>query len=646
MASCRRPRSTTSRRSPGTSTRKHDSDRHPADGPRHSVVHGGDARVPDARPRRSARVRGAGRRDAAQLRGDRGALAADRHHPCAGRRAAGAARTRRARRRRHAELDAVHQGRGRGPCRARRDAHRRHPAGAAVLVVERAEVQRRGARGAAARRHVRGGGVVPRAPAAARRVRRTRAGRRAAPRRARRLHGAQPAGARHRGRRPLRGRSRRDRARRRGTRRRHEVRAGVPERGTHARAVDRSEPHPDARRAIRQRRPQVPDRPDRVRLRPHGDPVRHRRPGRARGARILDLAAADRIAEHLPHLHRAARGFGTLDGMTDVVIVGGGIAGLATAYELHRRGIAFVVLERGARAGGVILSETVDGFVLDGGPDALLIQKPDGIKLCEELGIGDRLVPTKLPRLAYIQRGGTLHALPAASVLGIPTQWGPFIKTRLFSWPGKIRMGMELFVPPRRDDRDESIGSFMSRRFGREAETYLAEPLLAGIHAGDVDRLSIKALFPRFVEAEQKHGSLLKAFRPKPSLHGPHSGTRNPDGAFKSLPGGLSELVEALVKVLPADSIRLNTAVARISGHGPYVVECEDGGRLEARAVVLATPAFATAAIARDLDPELARACGDIPYASAATVALAFRRDQVAHPLNGSGFVVPRVEKT
>jgi oxygen-dependent protoporphyrinogen oxidase len=340
--------------------------------------------------------------------------------------------------------------------------------------------------------------------------------------------------------------------------------------------------------------------------------------------------------------------------MPDVVIVGGGIAGLATAYEFHRRGIPFVLLERSDRAGGVILSEEHDGFVVDGGPDALLIQKPDGIKLCEELGIGDRLVPTKLPRLAFIQRGGVLHPLPAASVLGIPTQWGPFIKTRLFSWPGKIRMGMELFIPARTDDSDESIGSFMTRRFGREAATYLAEPLLAGIHAGDVDRLSIKALFPRFVEAERKHGSLLKAFRPKlpssprrpaPGGQPPAPGPRS-EGAFKSLPGGLSELVRALVKALPADSIQLRTTIARVSGSGPYLVEREDGMRLEARALVLATPAFATAAMTRDFDAELSRACGEIPYASAATIALAFRRDQVAHALNGSGFVVPRVENT
>jgi oxygen-dependent protoporphyrinogen oxidase len=202
-------------------------------------------------------------------------------------------------------------------------------------------------------------------------------------------------------------------------------------------------------------------------------------------------------------------------------------------------------------------------------------------------------------------------------------------------------MGAELFIPPRRDPGDESIGAFMTRRFGAEATTYLAEPLLAGIHAGDVDRLSVRALFPRFPEEEARHGSLLRAFRRQPR-RSPSS-----DGAFKSLPGGLSDMVRALVAALPHDSIRINTAVTRVrKDANGFQVEMGAGEMLAARAVVLAAPAYATSAIVRDLHPDLARLCSEIPYASAATIAMAFRRDAVRHPLNGSGFVVPRVEKT
>jgi oxygen-dependent protoporphyrinogen oxidase len=327
--------------------------------------------------------------------------------------------------------------------------------------------------------------------------------------------------------------------------------------------------------------------------------------------------------------------------MRPVVVVGGGIAGLAAAYELHKQRVPFLLLEAGARVGGVILSEAVDGFVVDGGPDSLLVQKPEGIQLCRELGLGDRLVPTRLPRQSFIQRGGRLHPLPAGSVLGIPTEVGPFLRTTLFSWPGKLRMGAEWFVPRKQDGEDESIGHFMTRRFGREATEYLAEPLLAGIHAGDVDRLSINALFPRFVDAERQHGSLLRAFRAQPR---PAAAT---DGPFRSLPSGLSEFVDALAATLPADSIRLGTPVRRLAQIAEgYRVETIAGAAIEADAVVVAAPAFAAAEILRDMAPAIASECGAITYASAVTVTFAFERGAVHHPMNGSGFVVPRRERT
>jgi protoporphyrinogen/coproporphyrinogen III oxidase len=326
----------------------------------------------------------------------------------------------------------------------------------------------------------------------------------------------------------------------------------------------------------------------------------------------------------------------------DVAIIGGGIAGLATAYELHRRGVTFHLFERAPRLGGVILTEQVDGFTFDAGPDALLIQKPAAIALCRELGLGDRLFPTSEPRQAFILRAGRLHPLPESSVLGIPRDVSALAGTRLFSLPGKARMAAELFIPARRNgSADESIASFIGRRFGREAVTYLAEPLLAGIHAGDVARLSMRALFPRFLQAEQKYGSVLRAFR---QLRQPKSS----NGAFMSLPGGLAEIVEALERVLPREALSVNTTVNGVSVLDPprYHLTLASGETLTARAVVVCTPAYAAADLLRGLDPPVAELCGRVPYASSATVTLGYDRQQVAHPLLGSGFVVPKVEGT
>ncbi|HZK59671.1 MAG TPA: FAD-dependent oxidoreductase, partial [Cryobacterium sp.] len=154
----------------------------------------------------------------------------------------------------------------------------------------------------------------------------------------------------------------------------------------------------------------------------------------------------------------------------DVIIVGGGIAGLATAYELHQRGVRFRLLERANRPGGVILTEQIQDFTFDAGPDALLIQKPAAITLCRELGLGDRLFPTSEPRAAFILREKTLHPLPESSVLGIPRNVSALAATRLFSMAGKARMAAELFIRPRTDGAgDESIASFIGRRFGAEA---------------------------------------------------------------------------------------------------------------------------------------------------------------------------------
>lgn len=323
--------------------------------------------------------------------------------------------------------------------------------------------------------------------------------------------------------------------------------------------------------------------------------------------------------------------------MLDVAIVGGGISGLAAAYELQKRGAAARVFEAGSRPGGVIGTERFDGWVVDGGPDSLLVQKPAAVTLCRELGLGDRLVSTLTPRTAYVLRDGRLHALAEGSFLGFPLKFSALARSPLFSLPGKVRLAAEMFVPRAGGTDDESIASFVRRRFGDEAVDYLADPLLAGIHAGDAERLSVRALFPRLVDAERQSGSVLRAFR---ALHVKPS----PQGAFVSLPGGTGELVEALAAALQPGTVTLNARVADLRRERTWRLRT-DSETVDARVVILATPAYATGALLRALDTSLAALCEAIPYASTATVAFGYRADQVSHPMRGSGFVVPRVER-
>jgi protoporphyrinogen/coproporphyrinogen III oxidase len=321
----------------------------------------------------------------------------------------------------------------------------------------------------------------------------------------------------------------------------------------------------------------------------------------------------------------------------DVAIVGAGIAGLSAAYELRQRGLSVRVLEAGARPGGVIKTERFDGWVIDEGPDSMLVQKPAAVALCRELGLGDRLISTLTPRTAYVLRDGHLHPLAEGSFLGFPLSAGALVRSPLFTVAGKLRLASELVIPRGEGDEDESIGAFVRRRFGQEAVDYLAEPLLAGIHAGDVERLSMRALFPRLLEAEKQSGSVLRAFRAMRI-------TPSPQGAFVSLPNGTSELVDALTTALPG-VVTTGARVTELRRAGVLSLE-SSAGQLDARTVILAVPAYVAASLLRGFDTTLAAFCDAVPYASTATVALGYRRDQVAHTLQGTGFVVPRVERS
>jgi oxygen-dependent protoporphyrinogen oxidase len=338
-----------------------------------------------------------------------------------------------------------------------------------------------------------------------------------------------------------------------------------------------------------------------------------------------------------------------------VVVVGGGIAGLAAAHRLVEQAgaaglpLALTVCEAAGRLGGTIRTErTPDGLLVEGGPDSFISEKPWALALAERIGLGPRLRRTDdRHRRTYVVHRGRLHPLPDGFLLLAPARLAPFAGSRLFSWRGKLRMALDLVLPRRPADGDESLASFVTRRLGREALERVAEPLVAGIYTAAPERLSLAATMPRFLALEREHRSLILGLRRSAAAREVAGASGARWSLFVTLAGGMSELVEALAARLPAGSVRLGCAVAGVETGGPgagWRVRLGDGTAVAADAVVLAGEAHRMAPLVTGFDPELGRLLGAIRYVSSATVTLAYPRSAVGHPLDGFGFVVPRAE--
>lgn len=314
------------------------------------------------------------------------------------------------------------------------------------------------------------------------------------------------------------------------------------------------------------------------------------------------------------------------------------MAGLAAARVLHQRGLDLAVLEAAPRWGGVIRTEREAGFLLEGGPDTVLSSKPDAVELCRALGLGHRIVPTDPERsTVFVLRRGRLHRMPGGMILGVPTRVGPLLRSGLFGWRAKLRMALEPWSPALPSAADESIAAFFGARLGREALEAVGEPLLAGIHAGDAARLSMRATFPRLFDAGTR-GSLVRGMRAARRSAG------ETGAGFVSLVGGLGELVDALAGSLPPSALMSGTPALGLRREAGALVVESGAGDVEARAVVLALPAPRAARLVEGLSGDAGRILAGVRFASTATVLLGYRRADVAHPLDGYGLLVPRGE--
>ncbi len=335
-----------------------------------------------------------------------------------------------------------------------------------------------------------------------------------------------------------------------------------------------------------------------------------------------------------------------------LVVVGGGITGLAAAHhalELARErriALELTLVEARERLGGTIATERAGGFLIEAGPDSFLSEKPWALALCRRLGLEDRLARTDdRYRKVFVWHAGRLHPLPDGWELLAPTRLAPFLSSRLFSWPGKLRMAFDLVLPRGIAD-DESLGAFVRRRLGREALERVAQPLVAGIYTADPDDLSLTATMPRFAELEKQERSIILGLR-RARRRARETGVSGARWSlFVTLKEGMEDLVAALATRLQPGTVLLKQRVAGVERRGDrWRVATAEGADLDADRVIVATESHAAARMLRYVDPTLATLLAEIPYASSATVTLGYRRADVAHPLDGFGFVVPHAEK-
>lgn len=340
-----------------------------------------------------------------------------------------------------------------------------------------------------------------------------------------------------------------------------------------------------------------------------------------------------------------------------IVVIGGGVSGLAAAHhltelaQLHNQTIDLTLLESGDRLGGVIHTIKDDDYLIEAGPDNFITTKPWAMDLIERLGLTDELLQTNdAHRRPLVVRNSRLLPVPEGFLMMAPTRWWPIVTTPLFSWPGKLRMAMEVFIPSRDSSDDESLASFVNRRFGRQALDRLIQPLVSGIYSADPESLSLRATFPQFLEMERK-GSLIRAMRRRAKQNrSKESGARY--SMFVTLKNGMSTLVDAMEQQLPQGTVRLNQTVLSIGksnndgGGTEWSIELDNGTRLSADGVIICCSTSRASLMLEQADQKLAHQLTNTDYASVAVAHLAYRRDEVPHPLDAFGFVVPAIEKS